>query len=217
MARQRSGETREKLLAAAGEVFVAKGFRDATVAEICQRADANIASVNYYFGSKQALYQQAWRHCFVASIKAHPQDGGVDPDAPAEARLRGQVQALIERIADENSKDFFISQREFVNPTGLLAEVIKAEIVPLREQTLTLMRELLGPQASDRQVMYCEMCLISMCIHPLLIQRLRQRSNADGAPPLIDDLEAFIDHVMAFALAGIAAVKGAAWPDGPQP
>jgi hypothetical protein len=56
-----------------------------------------------------------------------------------------------------------------------------------------------------------------MCIHPLLIQRLRQRSNADGAPPLIDDHEAFIDHVMAFALAGIAAVKGAAWPDGPQP
>ncbi|RXF57379.1 TetR family transcriptional regulator, partial [Enterococcus faecalis] len=39
----------------------------ATVAEICARAGANIAAVNYYFGGKVALYQEAWRHCLAES------------------------------------------------------------------------------------------------------------------------------------------------------
>lgn len=207
MARQRSVGTREKLLAAASEVFVEKGFRDATVADICSRAKANVAAVNYHFGSKEALYQEAWRYSFSESIKAHPQDGGISSDASAEQRLRGKIRALIERIADHESKDFFISQMEFVNPTGLLQEVMRSELIPLRRHTQTLMKELLGPEATEQQVVFSEICLISMCIHPLLIQRVRQRTGDHRLPAIIDDLEAFTEHVVKFALAGIDALK----------
>ena len=64
MVRKKSEAKKEKLLAVAGDLFMEKGFRDATVAEICSRADANISAVNYHFGSKEALYQEAWRHSF---------------------------------------------------------------------------------------------------------------------------------------------------------
>jgi AcrR family transcriptional regulator len=208
MAKQRAGDTREKLLTAASEVFVEKGFRDATVAEICNRAAANVAAVNYHFGSKEALYRETWRHSFAASIKAHPQNGGVSAEAPAEERLRGQVKALIDWVADEYSRDFFISQREFVSPTGLLSEVMKSEMIPLRQQTLSLIRELLGPEATEQQTVFCEMCLISMCLHPMLIQRIRKRTQDAGTPTAIDDLTAFTDYVIKFSLAGIAATKG---------
>jgi AcrR family transcriptional regulator len=208
MSRKRSGTTREKLLTAASDVFVEKGFRDATVAEICSRAAANISAVNYYFGSKEALYQESWRHSFAESVKIHPQDGGVSEAAPAEDRLRGQVKALVERIADENNRDFFISQMEIVNPTGLLEEVMMSSINPLREKTLAVVRELLGSEATDQQVAFCETCILSMCIHPLLLQRVRQRAKDNGVPVLIDDLNAYVDYVMKFALAGIAVIRG---------
>ncbi len=207
MAKQRSSVTKDKLLAAASDVFVDKGFRDSTVAEICNRAGANISAVSYYFGSKEALYQEAWRHSFTESIKAHPQDGGVSENAPAEERLRGQLKALIERIADDSSKDFFISQMEFVNPTGLLEEVMKSELIPLREKTLTVMCELLGPEATEQQVNFCETCILSMCIHPMLMQRVRRSTKNVEVPVVIDDLEAFADHVMTFALSGINAIR----------
>ena len=49
-------ETRRQLLEAAGAVFAEAGYRDATVREICRRAHANIAAINYHFGDKEKLY-----------------------------------------------------------------------------------------------------------------------------------------------------------------
>ncbi len=212
MGRRKSGGTREKLLSAASDVFVDKGFRDATVAEICRRAGANISAVNYYFGSKEALYQEAWRHSFSASIRSHPPDGGVSTDAPAAERLRGQVRALIARIADRDNRDFFISQMEFINPTGLLAEVMESELIPLRRKTIALMHDLLGPEIPIQQVAFCETCIISMCIHPILMQKIRRETEG---PDIVNDLEAFTNHVLTFALAGIAAIKSADPASGP--
>ncbi|MBN2646055.1 MAG: CerR family C-terminal domain-containing protein [Desulfuromonadaceae bacterium] len=207
MASQDPTTTKEKLLSVAIEVFVEKGYRDATLAEICRRAGANGAAVNYHFGSKETLYQEAWRCAFAASVQAHPQDGGVPGDSPATERLRGQIRALIKRIADDSSRDFFISQMELANPTGLLAEVMRSQLIPLREKTLALMRELLGPQASEQQVMFCEMSVISMCFHPMLMRRLHQKTPQVALPSALEDLDAFIEHVMQFSLAGIAAIK----------
>ncbi|WP_027358527.1 CerR family C-terminal domain-containing protein [Desulforegula conservatrix] len=204
---KKSDVAMKKLLTAASDVFAEKGFRDSTVAEICKRAGANISAVNYYFGSKEALYQESWRHSFAESVRVHPQDGGVRDDAPAEDRLRGQVRALMARIADENNRDFFISQMEFVNPTGLLEEVMKSELIPLREKTLAIVRELLGPGATDEQILYSETCIISMCLHPMLIRRVRKMAKKTEAPVIIDDLGAFEGHVMKFALAGIASIR----------
>jgi len=206
MGYKKSEAKREKLLAAAGEVFIEKGFRDATVAEICARAEANVSAVNYHFGSKETLYQEAWRHSFRGSIEAYPLDGGVSETASAEERLRGQLTSLIQRIADDNNKDFFIAQMEMVNPTGLLQEVMKNELIPIRQQTLALVRELLGPEATEQEVQFCEISTISMCVHPMVMQRIAKRTRAEEVPLLIEDIKAFADHVVKFALAGINTI-----------
>jgi len=210
MVRKKSDIKKEKLLGAASDVFAEKGFRDATVAEICSRAGANISAVNYHFGSKEALYQETWRHSFSESLKAFPLDGGVGATASAEERLRGQLTSMIQRIADENNKDFFIAQMELINPTGLLQEVMQAELIPMRQQTLALVRELLGPEATEVEVQFCEISTISMCVHPMVMQRIARRTQGRGMPAIIEDITAFAEHVVRFALAGIKAhrIKG---------
>src|SRR4030043_1154709 len=102
--------TRENLLTTASNVFSNKGYRYATVAEICNRAGANIAAVNYHFGSKKALYIETWRHCFSKSIETHPLDGGVDSNAQPEERLRGYLEAFLALAADEDNRMFWIEQ-----------------------------------------------------------------------------------------------------------
>ncbi len=209
--REDTARTRGKLLAAAGEIFAGKGFRDATVAEICRKAGTNVAAVNYHFGSKETLYREAWRHAFVRSIEAHPPDGGVAAGAPVEERLRGQVSALLHRIADENNREFRFMQREVTNPTGLLKEVMREAFRPLQERTRDLVRELLGPKATEQDAQFCEVGIISQCINPMVI---RNRSRADDGvqegPSGIVDIDAYARHVVTFSLAGIAAVRTAA-------
>src|SRR6266700_948668 len=59
--------TRARLIEAAGEVFADHGYQSATVREICARAGANIAAVNYYFGDKLALYVAVLRQAICAA------------------------------------------------------------------------------------------------------------------------------------------------------
>jgi len=201
-------KTPKNLLAAASDVFAEKGFRDATIAEICERAGANIAAVNYHFGDKENLYIEAWRHCFSKSMKAHPPNGGVSDNAPPEERLRGHVAALLRRIVDENNKEFLFVQKELANSTGLLEEVMQEELRPLHEKIETLVRELLGPRSSDMQVRFCAISIISQCINPMVAIKGRKgnRENKDF-PPGVDDIEAYSNHVVKFSLAGIHAIR----------
>jgi AcrR family transcriptional regulator len=141
------------------------------------------------------------------SLRAHPPDGDAAPDAPPEERLRERLRALMHRIADPETKDFFISQMEIANPTGLLEEVMKRELIPMREKTLAMVRELLGPDADERRVVFCETCIISMCVHPLIMCRLGQKTSDARLPAIVNALEAFADHVVRFALAGILASR----------
>ena len=208
--REDTARTRGKLLAAAGEIFAEKGFRETTIAEICLKAGTNIAAVNYHFGSKEALYSEAWRQAFAQSIEAHPPDGGVAVDAPPEERLRGQVTALLHRITDPSNREFRFMQREFSNPTGLLEEVTREEIRPLQQRTEQVVRELLGPQIAEQVVKFCEVGIISQCINPMVIcsGRAPGKESPEG-PQRIDDIEAYARHVVAFSLAGLSAVRAA--------
>ena len=54
----KNDSTRDRILLEAGPIFAAKGFRATTIREICEQANVNVASINYYFGDKQQLYQQ---------------------------------------------------------------------------------------------------------------------------------------------------------------
>jgi AcrR family transcriptional regulator len=58
VAEPRDQETRERLLKAGTQLFSERGFAKVTVRDICQRARANVAAINYHFAGKDGLYQQ---------------------------------------------------------------------------------------------------------------------------------------------------------------
>ncbi len=53
--RERGGATEEKILDTAERLFAEKGFDAVPLRRICKEAGVNLASVNYYFGSKLGL------------------------------------------------------------------------------------------------------------------------------------------------------------------
>ncbi len=204
-------ETRRRLLDAAGVLFAGKGFREAKTADICRTASANIAAVNYHFGSKEELYVAAWRHEFERSIALYPPDGGIPADAPAEERLRGHILALVRRAMDPECRDLDITHREMSNPTGLLAEVMHRSFEALRLMHVAIVRELLGPGATEQEVQLCEMSVHAQCFVGLMHERQRrlvpQKAGQAGPPRLKIEATVLADHVARFSLAGIREVK----------
>lgn len=51
------GETADRVRAAATRLFAERGFAATSVRAICEAAGANVNSVSYHFGGKQALYE----------------------------------------------------------------------------------------------------------------------------------------------------------------
>jgi AcrR family transcriptional regulator len=207
------GDTRDRVLRSAIDVFAEKGYSDATVHEICEGAGANIAAVNYYFGSKEELYAEAWRQARSDALAAHPPDGGVAADAPAIERFRGWVRAHIQRMADENHKEFLIMHKELANPTGLLDEIRREEVEPQRKQTLALIAELVGPSVPERDLFFCEASVLSQCMSVIHRHRLRGKSRRALGPTHIQDTDAYASHVVAFSLGGMEAIRNAAQAD----
>jgi len=207
--RKDAQETRQRLLAAAVEVFARKGFWEATHAEICEKAQANIAAVNYHFGSKENLYVEAWKHAFEKSIQAHPPDGGVPPDAPPEERLRGHILALMHRTADPDNHEVEIMHRELANPTGLLNPILRETLEPRHQESLAIVRELLGDQVGEQQAHFCEMSIIGQCFGPMLhLRRVRMAGGGPHpGPPVHFDVAELADHVARFSLAGIRGIR----------
>lgn len=206
--RQDAIKTQKNLLTAASEIFAEKGFRDATIIEISKRAATNVAAVNYHFGNKEALYREAWRQSFRDSIKSHPPDGGVDASAPPEKRLAGQVAALLRRINDKDNKEFHIVNKELANPTGLLEEVMKEEMMPLRRRIMALMREILGQNIPETTIRFCTVSILSQCVIPAFINIIEKPgTDLEDTSLRIDDIEDYARHVVTFSLAGVSKVR----------
>ena len=200
-------KTRQRLLITASRIFAEKGYQDATIAEICEQAETNIASVNYHFGDKENLYLEAWRYAFQQDLKAHPSDGGVDQNTSAEHRLKGRIQSLIARIADPESHFFAIVHKEMAHQTRLLEKIMEQEINPERKAMNALIRELLGDDADEKQVQFCHASIIGQCFHLLKVKHIKLNEETRRYVLDMTDAEAFAEHVVAFSLAGIQAIR----------
>ena len=203
--------TRTKLLQSACKVFAEKSYRDATVAEICKDAGANVAAVNYHFRSKKTLYVEAWRLAFHRSLEFYPPDGGVSVDAPLEQQLRGRILAILHRLADPDAFEFDIASKEMINPTGLLSEVMRKSIEPLIRGFESIIRKLLGDFASEQHIQLCRMSIMAQCFNMMIRTRYHSQpvtaANRTKLLPQKLDIEIMADHITRFSLAGIRQIK----------
>jgi AcrR family transcriptional regulator len=171
-------QTRDRLLQAAVPVFAERGFKDATVRDICAKAGVNVASVNYYFRSKEALYREAIAFAFREADRKYPQDAAADESLPAEERLRGFILAMFGRLMDDSHLGCHarLIAREIVDPTGALDEIAETVMAPRFRVLQDIVERLAGPgwEAADiKRLMHCILgqCLVYRHSRPL-IERL---------------------------------------------
>jgi AcrR family transcriptional regulator len=138
-------DPQHRLLDAAGQVFADKGFEGASVREICQRAEVNIAAVNYYFRDKERLYIEAVKSACRQQEESVPLPAWT-PGTPARQKLRDFIHTLARRMLDRNHSATWQRQlimRELAQPTEACTEWVRDHIRPSCEVLSGILAELL--------------------------------------------------------------------------
>lgn len=201
--------TREHLLEAAGEVFAEAGFRAATVREICHRAGANIAAVNYHFGDKEQLYRTVLQETYRAAVAKYPADLGLTPRAKPEERLRAFVYSFLMRIFSEgpSARHGKLMAREMIEPTGALDEIVRENIRPMAGLLEDIMTGLVGRKVDAGTRRLCSMSVVSQVLfyhhcRPVVTRMFPDmKFNAAG-------IEKLTEHITNFSLAAIHQLAG---------
>jgi AcrR family transcriptional regulator len=197
-------DTHQRLLEAAGEVFAERGFRAATVREICQRAKANLAAVNYHFGDKESLYAAVLQYTLRHALQKYPPTLGLSAEATPEERLRAFIRSFLLRLLDEGLPAWHgkLMAREMAEPTQVLDVLVEAVIRPDAELLIAIVRDLLGRGAKPRRLLRCAASIIGQCLfyehcRPVI---MRLDPEQTFTPQALDQLA---DHITQFSLAAL--------------
>ena len=204
---ERNLQMRRGLLEAAGEVFAEKGFAKATVREICDRAGANVAAINYYFRDKEGLYREAIKHWSEISRQKYPADLGLGAKPTAEQRLGAFIRSFLFRILDKSRPGWHgkLLTREMVEPTGALDELVESAYRPMIERLRQIVRELGGGRLRQAEVRLCARSILGQCLYYQHARPVIVRLNPDETfEPA--DVERLAAHVTRFSLEAIKAL-----------
>ena len=200
--------TKDRLLAAACEVFADKGFRDATVAEICDAAEANIAAVNYHFGNKEALYDAVWRHVFELASSAYPIDGSLPENPALEDYIYSYANALLHRIFSETETGLFakLLHQEMSNPTLALERIADEVLLPQSLFLGKVVHAALEQQVSEKKIRSCMNSIIGQCAFFNFSRPLRK--HVIGKSTMTEEeIDETARHIATFSMGGIKEVQ----------
>ena len=200
--------TKDRLLAAACAVFADKGYRAATVAEICTAAEANIAAVNYHFGNKEALYDAVWHHVFDLASSAYPIDGSLPENPALEDYIYSYANALLHRIFSETETGLFakLLHQEMSNPTLALERIAEEVLLPQSLFLGKVIHAALEQHVPEEQIRLCMNSIIGQCAFFNFSRPLRKHviGKSTMTEEEIDDTAR---HIATFSVGGLKEIR----------
>ncbi len=199
-----AADTRQRVLDAAGEIFADKGFDKATIREIVDRAGANLNAVNYYFRDKHGLYLALFEHAHQIVAGEDRDEFDHNRDLAPDQRLRAMIAHILRgfiltRRAPWEARLIF---REMIEPTGVLAEMVRRFIRPRFEQLTEIVRALIPPDTPDLSAQLCAESILAQCAHiahrRVVVTQLIPELEYTPA-----GIESIADHIAAFSIAAL--------------
>jgi len=204
--RQDGTATRQHMLEVAGEVFAKRGYAHATSKEICERAGANVAAVNYHFGGKEALYSAVLIEAHRRLVTVEELSALVQAKSSAREKLEAIIGKILSELSTKNSKSswqFRVLMREMLSPSPMLDRMLKSEASPKAMILRSVVAEIMQLPPDHPAVVRSLISVIAPCMLLLIGHRGVAKKVL---PDLVIEPESLKQHMLTFALAGLEAV-----------
>jgi AcrR family transcriptional regulator len=166
-----------------------------------------MASVNYHFGSREALYE-------AALVEAHRQMVGLDELSALTQRPgdpREKLQAVLSRFVGLSTNagapwGFMLMLREILSPSRAMPALVEKAVRPKAAVMLGLMGEVLQLDPRDPAVQRAVMFTVLPCIALMIAPKQVQNALL---PAVAKDRNALADDFVRFVIAGLDAIAAA--------
>lgn len=207
-----AGDTRERLLDAAEELFARSGYAGASVRDITAAAGSNLAAVNYHFGGKHNLYREtllrrlaAIRRQRLAALERAPGADGAQSDLAATLRSFAEAFLAPVREAPPDRRPLRLLMREVVDPQ-LPPGLFEAELGEPVQQALTTAIANSAPSLDPRTVQLCAQSFLAQLVHILHAHRFSPGGEDRGDARTLTEI---VEHIVLFTLAAIHRLQEA--------
>jgi AcrR family transcriptional regulator len=201
----RSGSTKERILAAAETLFAQRGFDGASLRQLTSDAGVNLAAVNYHFGSKEKLVEQVFRRrldTLNAQRLAALARVAAQPDTQLEDVLDAFIRPALE-LSHEDSGSLFmrVLARAFAEHDDSLRKFLSENYGHVMRQFTAEFARLL-PQLSKEELYWRIDLVTGALTHAMsgfgMIQRKSDVSERTHR-------EQTVAHLIRFSAAGLRA------------
>jgi len=200
--------TQQKLLTAACEVFAENGFKNTTVRDICNRAEVNVAAINYHFGNKEKLYEAVWAYANNLAVKNRANFIDLEDVSAPEKKIRIFIKTFLDNILNQDRPewDFRIVAHEMMEPTAAFNTIIEKMIRPSFLFLRDIVQELLGEDVPSEKVEKCALSIVGQCLYYRfanpVVRRILPEQTFDEK-----GLEEIADHVTEFSLSALKQLR----------
>ncbi len=196
--------TRARILEVAGRLFAQHGYANTASKAICEEAGADLAAINYHFGSRDALYKAVLVEGHKQFVSLHDLRELADSALPPETKLERFINAIVSRLLDDRSWQSKVCAREILAPTAHFASLIREEVMPKFEALERIIGEITGLPRHDPALSRCVISIIAPCLMLMVIDR-DQSSPMQAI--LLHDADALKNHLNLFARSGLEAIR----------
>ena len=205
-------DTKIRVLDSAEQLFGREGFHNTSLRAITSLGEVNLASVNYHFGSKDALLHAVierrllplnkTRQEKIETVLAKAQNNASLPNA--EALLRAFIEPTLEfRNSSQGARDFIsLIGRSLSEPD----ETVRNCFINLARPVLLVLFEALHqalPQLSSVVLMTRLQFIMGTMSHVMCMNKNSTLYNSEVLTPL--DHNALVEQLIKYVLAGLEA------------
>ncbi len=164
-----------------------------------------MASVNYYFRSKEALYSQAVAFAIKDANDRYPLAQAQAKNISPEQRLTLFIDNFLHKLLDDSHLGYHskLITREIAEPTKALDEIIAIGIVPQFLLLQEIVQQILGELVDKATVERCMLSILGQCLlfkhSRSVVDRLHPETIADEQA-----IQATAIHIAKFSLSALA-------------
>lgn len=164
--------TKALIIECAGKLIAEHGYAKTTSKSICEKANTNIAAVNYHFGGRDGLYisvlEEVHNHLINVDKLAQLWSSDLSPRDKLEAFLDIYISAL-----EENSWHVKVWAREILNPSPFINQIVTKEALPKFRIVTKIFSEYTGISPEDPKLYSCILSVMS----PFILLFLATNNN----------------------------------------